>query len=119
VREYPEVDVDDYHIDAMTANLVRRMKDFDVIVTENMFGDILSDLAGELVGSLGINMSENQAMAQVTHDSAPDIAGENTSHPIEIMMFTVMLIEWLGEKHTDPKLYELANLVRNGIYRTH
>jgi 3-isopropylmalate dehydrogenase len=50
MREYPEVDVDDYHIDTMTAHLVRRMKDFDVIVTENMFGDILSDLAGELVG---------------------------------------------------------------------
>jgi 3-isopropylmalate dehydrogenase len=121
-REYPEIDVDDYHIDAMTAHLVRRMKDFDVIVTENMFGDILSDLAGELVGSLGlapsINMNENQAMAQATHGSAPDIAGKNIANPIGIMMSTVMLMEWLGEKHSDPKLYELANLVRNGIYRT-
>lgn len=53
-KKYPDIEVDDFHIDAMTAHLVRRAKDFDVIVTENMFGDILSDLASKLVGSLGL-----------------------------------------------------------------
>jgi 3-isopropylmalate dehydrogenase len=120
--QYPEIDVDDYHIDAMTAHLVRRMKDFDVIVTENMFGDILSDLAGELVGSLGlapsINTNNHQVMAQAAHGSAPDIAGKNMANPIGIMMSTVMLMEWLCEKHADPRLHEIGKLVENGINST-
>ncbi|MBO1511493.1 isocitrate/isopropylmalate dehydrogenase family protein [Metabacillus bambusae] len=121
-QQYPEVTVDDYHIDAMTAHLVRRARDFDVIVTENMFGDILSDLAGELVGSLGlapsINTNENQAMAQAAHGSAPDIAGKNIANPIGIMLSTVMLMDWLSERHNDQKLTELGKLVENGINRT-
>ncbi|MFD2215539.1 isocitrate/isopropylmalate dehydrogenase family protein [Metabacillus endolithicus] len=121
-QQYPEVTVDDYHIDAMTAHLVRRAKDFDVIVTENMFGDILSDLAGELVGSLGlapsINTNENQAMAQAAHGSAPDIAGRNIANPIGIMLSTVMLMDWLSERHNDQKLSELGKLVENGINKT-
>ncbi|MFC0274596.1 isocitrate/isopropylmalate dehydrogenase family protein [Metabacillus herbersteinensis] len=118
-EQYPEVMVDDYHIDAMAAHLVRRAKDFDVIVTENMFGDILSDLAGELVGSLGlapsINSNENLAMAQAAHGSAPDIAGLNIGNPIGIMLSTVMLMDWLAERHEDPKLTEVGKLVENGI----
>ena len=81
-RRYPDVRVDDFHIDAMTVHLVRRGADFDVLVTENMFGDILSDLTGELAGSLGIAPSLNsvghRAMAQAAHGSAPDIAGRNS-----------------------------------------
>ncbi|MEH7492101.1 isocitrate/isopropylmalate dehydrogenase family protein [Neobacillus niacini] len=117
--QYPEVSVDDYHIDAMTAHLVRRAKDFDVIVTENMFGDILSDLAGELVGSLGlapsINTNDRIAMAQAAHGSAPDIAGKNIGNPIGIMLSTVMLMDWLSEKHEDNRLQEVGKLVEEGI----
>ena len=119
--QYPEVSVDDYHIDAMAAHLVRRAKDFDVIVTENMFGDILSDLAGELVGSLGlapsINTNDNLAMAQAAHGSAPDIAGLNIGNPTGIMLSTVMLMEWLAERHDDAKLKELGQLVEQGLYQ--
>lgn len=83
-KDYPEVTVDDFHIDAMTVHLVRRAKDFDVIVTENMFGDILSDLTGALAGSLGIapsvNSSATHAMAQAAHGSAPDIAGRDIAN---------------------------------------
>lgn len=118
-QQYPEVTVDDYHIDAMTAHLVRRARDFDIIVTENMFGDILSDLAGELVGSLGlapsINTNENQAMAQAAHGSAPDIAGKNIANPIGIMLSTVMLMDWLSERHHDAKLHQVGQLVEQGI----
>lgn len=118
-QNYPDVKVDDYHIDAMTAHLVRRAKDFDVIVTENMFGDILSDLAGELVGSLGlapsINNNENMAMAQAAHGSAPDIAGKNIANPMGIMLSTVMLLDWLSSRHEDPQLAEIANMIENGI----
>lgn len=73
-KYYPEVQIDDYHIDAMAAHMVKRLKDFDVIITTNLFGDILSDLAGELTGSLGlgpaINTNDQQCMAQAAHGSA-------------------------------------------------
>ncbi len=118
-QQYPEVTVDDYHIDAMAAHLVRRAKDFDIIVTENMYGDILSDLAGELVGSLGlapsINSNENLAMAQAAHGSAPDIAGLNIGNPTGIMLSTVMLMEWLAERHNDSKLEEISKVVEQGL----
>ena len=83
-QDYPDVTLDDFHIDAMTVHLVRRADRFDVIVTENMFGDILSDLAGEIAGSLGIapslNSSDTRAMAQASHGSAPDIAGQDVAN---------------------------------------
>ncbi|WNS79214.1 isocitrate/isopropylmalate dehydrogenase family protein [Domibacillus sp. DTU_2020_1001157_1_SI_ALB_TIR_016] len=121
-EQYPEVTVDDYHIDAMAAHLVRRARDFDVIVTENMYGDILSDLAGELVGSLGlapsINSNDNLAMAQAAHGSAPDIAGLNIGNPTGMMLSTVMLMDWLAERHNDPKLKEMGQLVEQGLYQS-
>ncbi len=117
---YPEVKIDDYHIDAMTAHLVKRMKDFDVIVTTNLFGDILSDLACELTGSLGlgpsINTNGHQCMAQASHGSAPDIAGKNIANPVGLMLSAVMMFEWLAAKHNDPQLIEAANLMQNSIF---
>lgn len=119
-REYPKVEVDDYHIDAMAAHLVRRSKDFDVIVTENMFGDILSDLTGELVGSLGmapsINTNERMGMAQAAHGSAPDIAGRNIGNPAGIILSAAMLMGWLGERHGDSKLHHLAELMEQATF---
>ncbi|WP_042196369.1 isocitrate/isopropylmalate dehydrogenase family protein [Paenibacillus camerounensis] len=121
-QQYPEVQVDDYHIDAMTAHLVRRSRDFDVIVTENMFGDILSDLTGELVGSLGlapsINTNDQLAMAQAAHGSAPDIAGKNISNPVGIILSTVMLMEWLSVRHNDKNLKTVAELIEKGVFKT-
>lgn len=120
-KEYPEIEVDDYHIDAMAAHLVRRIHDFDVIVTENMYGDILSDLTGELAGSLGlapsINTNMNQAMAQAAHGSAPDIAGQNIANPVGIMLSTVMLLEWLGARHKDNHLLKAASLLQTSILK--
>lgn len=121
-QQYPEVAVDDYHIDAMAAHLVRRAEDFDVIVTENMYGDILSDLAGELVGSLGlapsINSNDHLAMAQAAHGSAPDIAGLNIGNPTGMILSTVMLMDWLAERHNDPNLKETGRLVEQGLYQS-
>jgi 3-isopropylmalate dehydrogenase len=118
-QQYPEIEIDDYHIDAMAAHLVRRAKDFDVIVTENMFGDILSDLAGELVGSLGlapsINSNDQQAMAQAAHGSAPDIAGKNIANPTGIMLSTVMFLDWLSVQHNDSNVAEIARIIENGL----
>jgi 3-isopropylmalate dehydrogenase len=121
-KEYPEIVVDDYHMDAFTAHLVRRAGDFDVIVTENMFGDILSDLAGELVGSLGLspslNAGDDKAMAQAAHGSAPDIAGENIANPVGEMLSAVMLIDWLSNRHDDERLREVGRLIETAIMNT-
>jgi 3-isopropylmalate dehydrogenase len=121
-RDYPDVTVDDFHIDAMTVHLVRGADRFDVIVTENMFGDILSDLAGEVAGSLGIapsiNSSDTHAMAQAAHGSAPDIAGQNVANPIAMILSSGMLLDWLGAKHDDPRLTDAAVRVERGVAAT-
>jgi 3-isopropylmalate dehydrogenase len=118
-QDYPDVTVDDFHIDAMTVHLVRRADRFDVIVTENMFGDILSDLAGEIAGSLGIapsiNSSDTHAMAQAAHGSAPDIAGQDIANPIAMILSSAMLLDWLGAKHGDPRLADGGARVQRGI----
>jgi 3-isopropylmalate dehydrogenase len=120
--DYPDVAVDDYHIDAMTVHLVRRANQFDVIVTENMFGDILSDLAGELAGSLGIapsiNASLDKAMAQAAHGSAPDIAGRNIANPVAMILSSGMLLQWLGARHDDATLLKAAELVEGAVEAT-
>ncbi|WP_151734970.1 isocitrate/isopropylmalate dehydrogenase family protein ['Paenibacillus yunnanensis' Narsing Rao et al. 2020] len=119
---YPEVQVDDYHIDAMTAHLVRRARDFDVIVTENMFGDILSDLTGELVGSLGlapsVNTSDRHAMAQAAHGSAPDIAGQNIANPVGMILSAVMLLQWLSARHRDAALQAAGERIEQAVFKT-
>jgi 3-isopropylmalate dehydrogenase len=118
-QEFPDVAVDDFHIDAMTVHLLRRPTDFDVIVTENMFGDILSDLTAELAGSLGIasslNASDDRAMAQAAHGSAPDIAGENVANPVSMVLSTAMLLEWLGARHGDDSMRRAAQLIEQGV----
>ena len=117
--EFPDVAVEDYHIDAMTALLVRRGADFDVIVTENMFGDILSDLTGELSGSLGmapsINASATQAMAQASHGSAPDIAGKGIANPVGMILSAAMLLAWLGGERKDPTAGEAGQAIERAV----
>jgi 3-isopropylmalate dehydrogenase len=117
--EFPEVAVEDYHIDAMTALLVRRGADFDVLVTENMFGDILSDLTGELSGSLGmapsINASATQAMAQASHGSAPDIAGKGVANPVGMILSAAMMLAWLGGERKDPAAGEASQAIERAI----
>jgi 3-isopropylmalate dehydrogenase len=120
--DYPDVTVDDFHIDAMTVHLLRRANEFDVIVTENMFGDILSDLTGEIAGSLGIapsiNSSTEHAMAQAAHGSAPDIAGQNRANPIAMILSSAMLLDWLAAKQSDDLLRHAAQLVETGVANT-
>jgi 3-isopropylmalate dehydrogenase len=116
---FPDVAVEDYHIDAMTALLVRRGADFDVIVTENMFGDILSDLTGELSGSLGmapsINASDKHAMAQASHGSAPDIAGKGVANPVGMILSGAMLLVWLSGAQKDPAAGEAGHAIQRAV----
>jgi 3-isopropylmalate dehydrogenase len=121
-KEFPEVAVEDYHIDAMTAHLVRRGGDFDVILTTNMFGDILSDLTGELAGSLGmapsINAGTGRAMAQASHGSAPDIAGQGIANPVGMILSAAMLLSWLAGERKDSSAQDAAKLIERAVAAT-
>lgn len=101
-ESYPDIDYDERIVDAMCAHLVRRPGDYDVICTTNMFGDILSDLASELAGSLGLaaslNFGNDFAMAQAQHGSAPDIAGRNIANPTSLIGSAAMLLDWIGRR---------------------
>ena len=101
-RDYPEVQVDDFIVDAMMAHVVRAPQRFDVIVTTNMFGDILSDLTAELSGSLGLGGSVNagldHAMGQAAHGSAPDIAGQDVANPFSLILSAGQLLGWYGQR---------------------
>lgn len=121
-EQYPDVTVRLEHIDALAALLVARPAEFDVIVAENMFGDILSDLTGQLAGSLGmapsVNASDTKAMAQAAHGSAPGIAGRNTANPVAMILSTAMLLEWLADAQHRQALADAAGRIRDAVCRS-
>ena len=102
-RQFPEVALEEQLVDSMAALLVRDAARYDVVVTTNMYGDILSDEAAELSGSLGlaasINAGDAQCMAQAQHGSAPDIAGQDRANPASLVVSAGMLLGWLGRRH--------------------
>lgn len=110
-REFSAVAVDDVIVDAMMAHVVRNPQRFDVIVTSNMYGDILSDLTAELSGSLGLaaslNAGNNHGMAQAAHGSAPDIAGKNSANPLSLILSAAMLLGWYGRR-SKVKAFQVA-----------
>jgi len=109
-------------IDAMAALLVRDAGAFDVIVTTNMFGDILSDQAAEIAGSLGLAASLNagagHALAQAQHGSAPDIAGKDLANPASLIGSAAMLLAWLGERRKDDRFLRAASTIDAALERT-
>lgn len=119
-REFPDVTVDEVIVDTMAMRLVRDPQSFDVIVTTNMFGDILTDEAAGLVGGLGMAPGlcigeGNLAMAQATHGSAPDIAGKGIANPYAMIESTRMMIEWLGHNRQRPEAVHAAALMQRAI----
>jgi 3-isopropylmalate dehydrogenase len=118
-EEYPDVSVDDQLIDSMAALLVRDAGRFDVVVTTNMFGDILSDLASELSGSLGlggsINAGDAHCMAQAQHGSAPDIQGQDKANPCSLILSAALLLDWLAEKRGLPRLHRAAEAIDRAV----
>ncbi|WMS44452.1 isocitrate/isopropylmalate family dehydrogenase [Acuticoccus sp. MNP-M23] len=117
--EHPGIRYDEVLIDAMAAHLVRDASRYDVIVTTNMYGDILSDLAAELSGSLGLaaslNAGETHAMAQAQHGSAPDIAGKGLANPASLIGSAAMLLHWLAERRGSDALAAAARAVDDGL----
>jgi 3-isopropylmalate dehydrogenase len=120
--DFPDVACDDEHVDAMAALLVRRGADFDVLVTENMLGDILSDLTGELAGSLGmagsVNAGERVAMAQAAHGAAPNIAGRGIANPVGMIASVALLLRWLSERRGDGALTAIAGRIERAVEMT-
>jgi 3-isopropylmalate dehydrogenase len=118
---YPDVKYEERIIDAMAALLIRDASAFDVIVTTNMFGDILSDEASEIAGSLGLAASLNagaaHAVAQAQHGSAPDIAGKNIANPASLIGSAAMLLAWLGERRGDEKLVRAGAAIEAALDR--
>lgn len=118
---HPGIEYEERIIDAMCARLVRDPGSFDVICTTNMYGDILSDLAAELAGSLGLgaslNAGEEHAMAQAQHGSAPDIAGQGIANPTSLIGSAAMLLRWLGERRGDARLARAADAIDAALGR--
>ncbi|WP_372611168.1 isocitrate/isopropylmalate dehydrogenase family protein [Halomonas sp.] len=119
-EQFPDVTVDEAIVDTFAMHLIRNPQQFDVVVTTNMFGDILTDEAAGLVGGLGMAPGlcigrGNIAMAQATHGSAPDIAGTGLANPYAMIESTRMLIEWLGRRHDLPQAEAAADLMHQGI----
>jgi isocitrate/isopropylmalate dehydrogenase len=117
--EFSDVELEELIVDATAAHLIRNPDRFDVIVTTNMFGDILSDEASELSGSLGLGGSINQGaeicVAQAQHGSAPDIAGRNKANPTSLILSAAMLLAWRGRKDGRPALERAASLIEAAI----
>jgi isocitrate/isopropylmalate dehydrogenase len=118
-EQYPDVELEELIVDATAALLIRTPERFDVIVTTNMFGDILSDEASELCGSLGlggsINAGDTICVAQAQHGSAPDIQGRNMANPTSLIRSAAMLLEWRGQRDGDERLIQAARLVHRAV----
>ena len=118
-KGYPDVELDEKIVDATAALLVRDPSKFDVLMCENMFGDILSDEAGELSGSLGLAGSTNQGdhfcVAQAQHGSAPDIAGQGIANPTSLILSAAMLLDWHGRRSGSTRHVEAAALIERSI----
>jgi len=122
--EYPEVPLKEANIDAMCMWLVKNPHDYDVLVAENLFGDIISDLAAQLVGGLGFasagNISDTYAVFEPTHGSAPKYAGMYKVNPLATFLAAKMMLEWLGEAEKAKRLEEaIAAVIKEGKVRTY
>lgn len=119
--EYPDVTYDEVLIDGFAMKVVMKPQQYDVVVTTNQFGDIVTDLGAGLVGGLGLApglcVGVRQAMAQATHGSAPDIAGKNIANPYALIMSGQMLFEWLGRNRSEPKATAAAERMAAAMER--
>ena len=118
-KEYPDVAYDEVLVDTFGLKMVMNPRQFDVIAITNMFGDIMSDVAGGLVGGMGLapalQMGPAHAMAQAAHGSAPDIAGKGIANPFAEIMSMKMLLAWLGETRSDTALVAAAKAIEGAV----
>ena len=118
-REFPAVATDFAYMDAMTMYVVQAPWRFDVVVLENLFGDILSDLGAATVGGLGMapsgDIGDRWALFQPSHGTAPDIAGRGVANPIATILSAAMMLDWLGHRHQDPLAARAARRIEHAV----
>jgi 3-isopropylmalate dehydrogenase len=118
-KEFPDVQLEELIVDATAALLLRDPTRFDVMVTGNMFGDILSDEASELSGSLGLAGSvmqgDTQCVAQAQHGSAPDIAGQDRANPTSLILSAAMMLEWIAARESQPEFEQAARAIESAV----
>ena len=119
-NDFPGVKFEEMYVDACAMNLIRQPQSFDVIVTTNLFGDILSDEAAQVVGGLGMvpaaNIGDNFGLFEPVHGAAFDIAGKHIANPTSFILSIKMMLEWLGNKHDDQKCTEIGQKLESVIY---
>jgi 3-isopropylmalate dehydrogenase len=118
-RHFPDVVADHCYIDAMALNLVRKPWEYDVIPTENQFGDIISDLGAGLIGGMGMapsgDVGDEHALFQPSHGSAPDIVGQGKANPTAMLLSAAMMLEWLGERHDVRACLDAADVLQRAV----
>jgi 3-isopropylmalate dehydrogenase len=118
-REFPEITHNYALIDALSLAIIQNPSAYDVLVMENMFGDILSDLVAALNGGLGMapsgDIGDNHAMFQPSHGSAPTIAGKGLANPLATILSGKMMLEWLGSRHADALATQGADLIDRAV----
>ena len=123
-KDFPEVETEEVIVDAFAALLVRKPETYDVVVATNFYGDILSDLASELSGSLGLagsinaNAETGLCCAQAQHGSAPDIQGQNVANPTSLILSASMLLTWLGEQRGVQDLMDAGQAIADSVDAT-
>jgi len=123
-HEYPNIHFSETNVDAMCMWLVKNPQDYDVLVSSNMFGDIISDLAAQLVGGLGFaasgNIGDKYAIFEPTHGSAPKYAGQYKVNPIAMILSIKLMLDWLGKKQYATNLDEaIASVIKEGKIKTY
>ena len=118
-KGHPGIPADDAYIDALALNLIRKPWDYDVLPTENQFGDILSDLGAGLIGGMGLapsgDIGDEHALFQPAGGTAPDIAGKGIANPTATFLSAAMMLEWLGDRHGVPKAVEAAERIERAV----
>jgi len=119
-KDFPSITFEQMYIDACAMNLIRQPESFDVIVTTNLFGDILSDEAAQVVGGLGMapaaNIGDSFALFEPVHGAAFDIAGKQAANPSSFILSTKMMFEWLGMKNNDSASFAVAKKIEEAVY---
>ena len=119
--DFPDIQTDYNYVDAQALDFIRRPWDFDVLVTENMFGDILSDLGAGLVGGMGMaacaEIGDDTGLFQPAHGSAPDIMGQDRANPLAAILSGALMLEYLADKADEPSLLESAGLINHAVSR--
>jgi 3-isopropylmalate dehydrogenase len=118
---YPNIEADAAYVDAMSLYMVQRPGDFDVLVMENQFGDILSDLGAGLVGGLGLapsaELGDEHGLFQPSHGTAPQLAGKNVANPLATILSAAMMFEWLAQRHGDEAARLAASRMQTAVER--